>query len=237
MFKRFGFEFWPTITTIFMVTVLLSLGFWQLHRLEYKNAILEDIQTKLDAAPSAFPPALGNLRDMQYKKYTLYGDFLYENNMFFYGGNPNNPSQHGYFVLTPFITNDGTRILVDRGWIFPTDIGSFLSKIPKYEPVQITAVLMIPSAPNDLTPKNDRNRNIWFSIDLESMSEFSGQKLAKGFYMSLVNGKNKEKEELLIKPSTKDFYVHIKNDHLLYAITWFSLAIALLGIFFVYHKK
>lgn len=235
-FKRYKFELWPTLIAVPMFILLLSLGFWQLYRLNVKNTLLENIQSKINSSPSHF--SLHNLSDlegMQYRKYTMKGEFLHHKTMFLYGSNPAKPSEHGYFVMTPFVTEGYKHILLNRGWIPPTTVDVFIPKNPVYGPAQVVAVLMTPPVPSALLPKNDPKRNIWFFIDMDDMSAFAGCNLEKNLYMTLIDCDQASQD--LTKHSTKDFCSHIQNHHLIYAITWFSLAIGLLWIYFAYHRK
>jgi surfeit locus 1 family protein len=235
--KGYKFEFWPTLIMVPMFILLISLGFWQLYRLNVKNTLLENIQSKIASSPSHLSlHHLSDLEGMQYGKYIMKGEFLHQKTMFLYGSNPSKPSEHGYFVLTPFVTENQKYILLNRGWIPPTTADVFVSKNPVYGPSQVVAILMLPSAPSALIPKNDPKRNIWFSIDMKDMSEFAGCSLEKNLYMTLIDCDNDASQDLT-KHSVRDFCAHIQNHHLIYAIIWFSLAIGLLWIYFVYHRK
>lgn len=229
------FELWPTLITAIMFCILLGLGIWQLHRLNIKNALLTDIYSKIESPPTAFLGDVSNLQEMRYRQYTLLGNFLYEKSMYLYGGNPSNNSEQGYFVITPFVVaGNNMHILINRGWISLSKAKTFLQRTTQDRVTKITTVFMVPNQVSIFSPDNDLKRNIWFYMDMENMSKFTGCIIEKGFYMTLVQ-KDKESQGL-VQPSIQSFFMYIKNDHLIYAITWFSLGFGLLCVYFAYHR-
>lgn len=107
------------LTTILALVgglVCIRLGIWQLDRLEQRRAFNEHVETMWAAEPLelAGKPA-GDLTAMEYRAVNLSGMYDFENqvalrNRYFRG-------EYGYNLLTPLILDDGSAILIDRGWI------------------------------------------------------------------------------------------------------------------------
>ena len=74
--------------------------------------------------------------------------------------------------------------------------------------------------------------NIWFTLDLNEASQRLGI-TKKDFYLMQVNSKDLPEGAF---PLTSTYLNVIRNDHLEYAITWYSLAGFLCIIYFLYNK-
>ena len=106
--------FWPTVVALPALIVLLWLGTWQVQRLEWKNQLIEDFESRANAAPIDLP--LGAVdREMEFRRLALTGRFDHAKEVFMtgrtYEGNA------GFHIVTPFTLDDGRMILVNRGWV------------------------------------------------------------------------------------------------------------------------
>ena len=100
-----------------LLPILLYLGFWQLGRYEEKLVIEENLQLRRFT-----PLSLDDLRELNDQRFyplTITGTF--DNSRYFLLDNRTFNGRVGFHVLTPFLTNNGELVLVDRGWI----VGSF----------------------------------------------------------------------------------------------------------------
>lgn len=227
----------PLLCVICVFMILCGLGFWQIQRLQEKQNIISSIQTSLLQPASQYHPS--NESSYQHNhKYVLSGNFKYDKSMFLYGAHPRDEGRHGYFVVTPFET-EGTHILIKRGWISPVSVEAFLHQQRHIDQSrdqrQITAVLKrIDSDAQHQTHKNDNHRNIWFYIDIPAMSRFTTQELEPDLYMVLLDG---EPLPHHLAMSTPTDIIQIENNHLVYAITWFALAIIAVLMYIIYRKS
>jgi surfeit locus 1 family protein len=216
---------WLKSISISIFMLLIYLGFWQLWRMEEKNVIL----AKIDNASH------GSLEDgiVEYSKYALDGQFLYENNIFLYGSNMHHPEKNGYFVLTPFCTKALGCIMVNRGWIPKSQrLSMATGQTQKTRRIKVMAIKARKAS--IFLPDNDLAKNIWFYVDLREMSRFTGVDLESHFYMVLLQGADLP-EDLL--PANPEGFFAIRNDHFSYAVTWFSLAIAMLAFMVAKFKE
>ena len=104
---------WPTIATLAGIAVLLSLGTWQLQRLEWKRGLIEHAERQL-AAPATPLPATG-LEDFDFRRVSLTGTYLH--NAAFAFGFTAEGGAPGSRLITPFRLEDGRVLLIDRGWL------------------------------------------------------------------------------------------------------------------------
>ena len=85
------------------------------------------------------------------------------------------------------------------------------------------------SKPNPFKPENDIKNNVWYSLKLEDLQNFTGYKLTN-FVLYLQNSENNLVEKKIISPD-------LPNNHLKYAITWYSVALSILLYFLYFRKK
>ncbi len=198
----------PLVFGILGVGVLLSLGKWQLDRLDWKRGVLADIEARIDADPVPLPedpdPEADRYLPVEVEG-RIVGDALRVL-----------VSQKrvgaGYRVISAFDT--GTRrVLVDRGFVA---VDSDIPEPPNRE-VTVTGNLHWPDDRLDSTPENDESDNTWFARDVARMAEVLDTEPV------LVITRDSFPKEDGVTPLPVDTS-GIPNDHLEYAVTWFSLA-------------
>ncbi len=223
-------SFFALITTIGAVSIMLALGIWQVQRLMWKEALIQTIEEASSQPPmDGLPESDEALQALTYEKILVEGEFLnaYELHL----AARYHRGVLGYHVLTPFRLLDGRVILLNRGWV-PTD-----KKEASTRPSSIVIgphkeLIMIRSDRDHtyFTPQHQPERNIWFWRDLDAIRAQSGLNLLP-VNADIVG----EQSDQLPVPATGE--IKLRNDHLGYAITWFSVGLAALVIFIIYHRK
>ncbi len=217
-------RFWFIVFIGFAGTAcLLYLGKWQVDRLYWKLDILKKIDQKIAAAPVLLP-AEPSESVHKYLSVEISGRFLQESIRVLaskkrYGA--------GYRIIHVFRTN-GRRLLVDLGFVgLETDYDIDLSS-----DISLVGNLHWPDEVDNFTPEPDLENNIWFARDVERVAS------ALQTEPILIILKDSTLKDKNIKPMPIDT-THIPNDHLQYAITWFSLAIiwALMSCLFVWTTR
>lgn len=200
------------IITIFLLIAaeltLLSLGAWQLYRLNYKTNLIENIseQTKLPAIETISEPIT------YYRQIKLNGKLLTDKIIYVYS--LNEKGEPGYDVIVPLAIEEDI-ILVKYDWGKEKNYG-------KMDNI-ITGIIVPIPRKNNFTPDNDVAKNIWYYVDIDQMEKFINHKLLPA---------------LIIKNAGLDeFKTHIRNDHLGYAIIWYGFAAILLVIIFIRKKS
>ena len=193
------------------VAILLSLGFWQLKRLEWKLDLIAQIDGRIHNAPVAVPPDANSDRD-RYLPVVAEGVFTGEAvNVLSSGGANGGP---GFRVIEVLETPTGRRLLVDRGFVPEAararlDLGA--------EGVTITGNLDWPADRDSYTPAPDAGRNLWFARDPVPIAEVLGAEPL----LIVARTDSAATPSLTTLPLNSAAF---RNDHLQYAITWFSLA-------------
>ncbi len=105
----------PTLATLVLLPVLLSLGMWQWHRADYKRGLQKAYAEQSDTSPLSLAEALSDPEGRRYFPLSISGHYLADRQ--FLVDNQFYQHQLGYYVLTPFVTDDGKTLLVNRGWV------------------------------------------------------------------------------------------------------------------------
>ena len=96
---------------------------------------------------------------------------------------------HGFHVVTPLIRENGSTILVDRGFIS----NEFLSNY-RYEEgeVEVYGMLQLSQKRNMFTPDNHPENGMWYWADVEAMAEYAGGERAnvQALYVQQIFGKS-----------------------------------------------
>ena len=197
-----------TVFSIAGTAVLGWLGNWQLDRLAWKQTVLEQIDQRIAAPAVPVPPIPDPSEDM-YLQVFAEGRFGQEYIRVLVS---QKRIGAGYRVISAFKT-EGRRILVDRGFI---DLSNS-SDIQADQAVVVQGNLHWPDEVDGFTPAPDLEKNIWFARDVRALSE-ALQTQPILIVASQISPPDQNIKPLEINSSA------IPNDHLQYAVTWFSLA-------------
>lgn len=195
--------------------LLVWLGTWQLQRLAWKEDILAAIDARIAADPIPLPEVPDIAADT-YAPVALSGQ-IGSTELFVLVSQKHKGA--GYRVIAPFLTNTGRHILIDRGFI-PV---AARDAARRTGPTEITGNIHWPDDRTSATPENDRQANIWYARDVGDMAK------ALKTEPLLVILRSETPPAPGIAPLPVDSSA-IPNDHLQYAVTWFSLAAIWLGM-------
>ncbi len=224
--------FWPTVFTLPAVLLMLGLGVWQLQRLQWKEALIAERTERIAAAPIALPGPDADVGDLEYRHLAAQGEFLHDKEIFLGARSMNGNT--GYHVITPFKLSDGRIVLVDRGWI-PLERKTADKRAAGNVagPVALDGVLRLNGRQTWFVPDNRPDLNFFFWVDLPTMAKLAGLPDTETRYF-VEAGNTPNPGGFPIGGQTR---INLPNDHLQYAITWFSLAIALSVIYILYHRQ
>lgn len=214
MMRRYGFAL---ILGIAGVAILISLGVWQVRRLAWKQGVIGAIEAKMAAAPVALgdPGGLDPVRDL-YRAVSVAGRTTGEERLVLTGQKGVGP---GYEVIAAFETVAGARILLDRGFV-----GEAARDAPRPAvALRVTGNLHWPRETDRYTPPPDAATGLWFARDV------AGLAASLGTAPVLVVAREVAGDAQGIAPVPVGT-AGIANDHLEYAITWFSLAAVWAGM-------
>ena len=222
----------PTLFTVPALIALLGLGTWQVQRLQWKDDLIQKLDARAVAPVTAPPAASDDLSAFEYRRIRVRGVFRHDREFYLVGRSLR--GQAGLHVLTPLErAGGGPAILIDRGWApFDRRDPATRAKGQIAGTVEIEGLLRLAKGKGTFQPDNEAEKNTWYFIELDGMSQASGVRLAEGYY--LVASPMKVPGSL---PVAGQWRLKVRNDHLQYALTWFSLAIALLVIYVLYHRQ
>jgi len=193
--------------------VLIWLGLWQVSRLEWKQTIIANAGAMIAADPVALPATLDPVDD-RYRAVTVSGSFTGEEAHVLTSTRERGP---GYLVIATYVTEDGRRILIDRGFVAETEKAT--PRPPRA--VGVTGNLNWPDDVTSSTPPYDTARAIWYGRDVAGMAALLLTDPV------LIIARTDTGDAITSHPVTTAGF---RNDHFEYAVTWFLLAAVWLGM-------
>ncbi|MGJ4891775.1 SURF1 family protein [Bradyrhizobium sp. HKCCYLRH3099] len=207
------------------VAILLALGVWQVERRAWKLDLIDRVDRRVHAAPVPAPspaqwPAI-NRSDDEYKRVTLSGRFLNDRETLVQALTVEGP---GYWVVTPLQTSDGL-VLVNRGFV-PSERRDPASRSAGNPdgPVSVTGLLRISEPGGGFLRHNDPAANRWYSRDVAAIAAARGLSDVAPFFVDADATPNPGGY-----PVGGLTVIAFPNNHLVYALTWFTLALMLAG--------
>lgn len=209
----------PLFFGLLGAAVLIALGTWQVQRLHWKQGVLAEIEARIHADPVALPVAPDPEVD-RFLPVEVAGTIEAPTIRVLVS---QKTVGAGYRLINPMQTEDGRRVLIDRGFIrleaTPPE--------PPFADVTVTGNLHWPEERDSFTPDNDRAANIWFAREVDVLATELGTEPV------LVIARATSFDDAPVAPlpvGTEG----IPNDHFEYAVTWYGLAavwLAMLGLF------
>jgi surfeit locus 1 family protein len=223
--------FWPVVFTLVAGAILMSLGFWQLQRLAWKEALIAAIDARADAASAPLPSEAQWSAlvpdDYDYRHVEASGQFDYGKEVLVFRGFGPHGLGPGYLVMTPLRLASGAYVIVNRGYV-PQE-----RKEPSERSagqiggeVHITGLMRPPEPRNFFTPADAPDKGEYFTRDPSLIAGHFGLSPAAPFTI--------DADDLHVPggwPLGGTTVRDLPNSHLGYAITWFGLAAALAGVF------
>ncbi|MFG1464344.1 SURF1 family protein [Xanthobacter sp. DSM 24535] len=227
----------PTLTALSALVVLLGLGTWQMERLSWKNALVAQVESRAAQPPHAVLPlsqwpAVSREMD-EYQPVRATGRFDHSKETLIYTvlSEPKGPYKGpGFQVLTPLILADGSAILVNRGFI-PEERRAPSSRAQGQVegPVTVTGLLRMPEEPSWFVPANDPARNAWYRRDPLEIGAARGLAKVAPFTIDADGTPNPGG-----LPQGGETRLAFPNRHLEYALTWYGLAVTLVGVYIAF---
>jgi len=232
------------VFTLLMVAIFIGLGVWQLQRRIEKHALIAALDERLTAAPVPLPPTsqwsvLTADRD-EFRRVSFTG--TYESRldaMVYSSGSAIRPdiSGPGTWAFLPVRLPTGETLAVNAGFVANTmqdrnQQDRAVTQLITGKPVAMTGYIRFPVASGMLTPDVEHAKRLWFARDHLAMAQALGWEKVAPFYVDLetpvpANG----------IPRPGPLQVHLNDDHLQYAITWFTLAFAVAIAFGVWWRR
>ncbi len=231
------------VFTLVMIAVFIALGLWQLQRRVEKRALVSALTERLAAAPVPLPVAstwskLNAAKD-EFRRVAFTATYTKLPDAMVYSAGSavrEDASTPGTWAFLPARLLSGETVVIDAGFVENTMQDRSVedravAKLNTGEPVTLTGYLRFPETGGLLTPAPDRNKRLWFARDHLDMAKVLGWGEVAPFYIDL---ESPVPQNGIPKPGP--LQVHLKDDHLQYAITWFTLAFAVAIAFAVWWR-
>lgn len=220
------------------IAVLSALGLWQVQRLAWKQDLIATIESRVALPPIALSQlAEGDMAQSEYRPVTLSGSFDHSGEAHFFA---TYKGLSGYHLYTPLRLDDpaGRIVFVNRGFV-PFDRKEAQARPESLDEgkVEIEGLFRnrLEGKPSSLVHDNDPAANIYYWKDWQAMREAAG--LGDEVLPFFVDARRDDHPDRL--PVAGVTLIDLPNNHLQYAITWFGLAFALLGVgsYFLYARR
>ncbi|MCP5080347.1 MAG: SURF1 family protein [Alphaproteobacteria bacterium] len=217
-----------TVFALGGIAVLVGLGFWQLQRLSWKETLIERITMRLQQAPVGFEEALKQRsagEDIDFLRVKLRGTYDHAKGQYFYALNK---GEFGWRVLTPLKPDSGQSILIDRGFL--PDPQKPVAAPASGSPVELVGALRLGYLPKEMfTPDNDASSNSWYWFDVVALRKVTAIPELAPMVIQLDTPDHSGQW-----PVATALSPNLPNKHFGYALTWFGLAITLLGVYIAF---
>lgn len=209
------------------LAVLLWLGFWQLDRLEEKTAFLAQIDASIDGEPEPFPDYVKNPEEWEYRKVNISAKAFEDNRLICIFGR-NNSGEMGLFQLIPISLKGSQHMLVNMGWKKVKDLANISCesgiRFGDSKTVILTGIIRSQTKDSAFTPNADVENRVWYKLDIASKAQVMDIENLLPLMLDNVSVDGGMLRETYMPLS-------IPNDHLQYALTWFGVAIMLIGVY------
>lgn len=223
-----------------------GLGCWQIQRRDWKLDLIEKLDERTKSDPTELPADLNELEHMEYRPVKVCGVFDHDNELFISprqelgmqesgdrGGLMSSADGIGALVITPFLLteglHEGIRILINRGWV-PTKKMNPETRAQGQVKGEVKLVgVARHSEGSSMLGDNDKSSNVWQSRDINGIAEKlkTLPVLLDADVASSVKG----------GPIGGQTRVNLRNEHLSYIVTWYSLAFLTLAMFWFRYKR
>jgi surfeit locus 1 family protein len=218
------------------LALLIGLGTWQLQRKAWKENLIARVNGRITQPPQPLPPrsqwSTLTADQSEYAHVKFTATFLPGEAFVYTAGSSLRPdvTEQGFWVFAPARLADGAVVLVNRGFV-PTALKDAATRAPGTltAPVELVGYLRWPEERGLFAPADDIKANLFFTRDQKAMAAAHGWTLEAPFY---IDQEAPVPAGGLPKPGRIE--VDLPNNHWQYALTWYGLALALMGVYGVW---
>ncbi|RYG61353.1 MAG: SURF1 family protein [Alphaproteobacteria bacterium] len=192
--------------------LFLSLGLWQLQRLEWKSQLITTTQSNLTLPPIPAPsPAIPLTPASAYTPVTVSGSYVSGKDTFVLASTRHG---RGYWVLTPLHTQTFT-VLINRGFITRAQQASLTTPSGT---VVVQGLLRLSEPAGTLLQSNNPSQNLWYARHVSAIATHHNLTNTAPYFI--------DADATAPTPPIGGLtVVHFRNNHLQYALTWFGMAL------------
>jgi surfeit locus 1 family protein len=209
---------------VFGIGVFTALGIWQVERRAWKLALIDRVESRVHASPVAPPgpskwPSVTRAGD-EYRAVQVTGRFANDRETLV---EASTALGMGFWVLTPFETRDGFTVLINRGFVPRDRRGPATREGGQIAgETTVTGLLRMTEPKGAFLRANDPAVERWYSRDVDTIAKARGLVHVAPYFIDAGPAPNSG--GLPVGGLT---VVSFYNNHLVYAVTWFALAVML----------
>ncbi|SIT09636.1 SURF1 family protein [Achromobacter sp. MFA1 R4] len=204
---------------------LCALGTWQVHRLAWKRALIAQVDERAHApatpAPGKSEWAQLTRDNAEYRPVSASGTFNFDQQTLVQAATE---LGSGYWVMTPLQLADGSTVLVNRGFVLPAWRKSQAQTAQPPAQAQVTGFLRMGEPGSGFLRNNDPDANLWYSRDLPAIAAARGLTDVAPYFIDADAASSPGKDPARA-PVGGLTVISFPNNHLVYAITWYALAL------------
>lgn len=220
------------LCAVLAFALFAALGTWQVERRAWKLALMERTDQRVHApavdAPGADRWPQVNAADDEYRHVRAAGTFLHDKETLVQA---TTDLGSGFWVLTPLRMADGKLLMINRGFV--PERNTRRSAEPLGE-TTVTGLLRITEPVGGLLRRNDPAAGRWYSRDVQAIAAARGLDAVAPYFVdadaaaSPVTSAGASAKERSW-PAGGLTVIAFHNNHLVYAITWYALALMIAG--------
>lgn len=211
----------------------LALGTWQLQRRVWKLALIERVEQRAHAAPVPLVPASRwpsvNAADHEYLAVSLHGRWLGDKTVLTQAVTELGA---GFWVMTALQQDDGTQVLVNRGFVPLEQRAHALAAAAQATqfPTTVQGLLRMTEPRGGFLRSNEPTQQRWYSRDAAAISQALHLPHAAPFFVDAgLPGTSQGADSAAAWPRPGMTVIRFSNSHLVYALTWYGLALMVAG--------
>ena len=222
----------------------VALGTWQLFRLSWKLDLIARVDQRVHAAPVAAPgpsewPSITDKKDV-YRHVSAAGSYLSDRSVLVQAVTDLGP---GFWVMTPLRMTSGSIVIVNRGFVLPSEhaVGQAVDHRTVFcgdgantnrQPITVTGLLRISEPGGGFLRKNEPAAERWYSRDVQAIArEKKLGPVAPYFIDAEADANQSQRQPSTDCPIGGLTVIAFQNNHLVYAVTWYALALMVAGAF------
>ncbi|SFU58945.1 SURF1 family protein [Pseudoduganella namucuonensis] len=234
------------VCAVVLVAVFVALGTWQVKRLQWKLDLIDRVDARVHARPTPAPGpdawAGVTAAEHEYRHVALTGVLLTEYTtkvkaLSDLGG--------GFWLLTPMCREDGAIVFVNRGFVAPPDAaripapatakGDACAAARGRAPATITGLLRIGEGSSGFLQENDPANDRWYARQIGAIAAARGLARVAPYFVDADAGQEPDNGaqggDAAPRPTGGLTVISFHNNHLVYALTWYALALMTAGAF------
>ncbi len=215
-----------TIFFLFVSLLTLTLGCWQLYRLNWKNDLIDNINSSI-TNPNYFSQEIIDYNELTAVK--LNNKYQATNQPIFIESKTYQ-NKVGYHAIVPLFFNDEIYSVLNLGWFSDKNDKNIEKIINQFNHKRDVIVYLrfLTSKKNLFVPENDLDSNTWFSINHDDLEKYFQDTIISPYYFVILDSE--------IKFDTNPI-LFLRNNHLNYSITWFLLSLSSIVMLLIIRRK